>query len=745
MIAVFTREWRAFFRSLRGCVIAALFVFLTGLFVTVHHFIYGATAYEEVLSLLSVGAALLLPLLTVPLFFAEREGEAELFALLPLTKKEIYLGKYLFALSILGLMTGILAACPLLLRYAVPVNLPAAYAALLGFLLLEHAVLAAGLLLSATLKKRWVAYAVSYGALVAALALQAVSGYLTGAWGRIVETLSVFGAFSSLGEGRAEARTLILYASLSVLFGRLFLLKTKKHSRVSRKKRIRLAVLSLAGALLLNAGALLIPAGAVRLDLTEEKTYTLSVENRNLLRGLNRDVTLTVINADRSDRHLEAFLETVDAASSRVSVRYAKGEEEAELLERAGLPPEATPAYTLVAESEKRAFYLGYADLFYYENANANIVAFVNYYRALYGSSGSGGGGVRMSASEYAAYYSMLGQSEAYAEYFDALVHESYLYFQGEMLVSLLEYVAADVIPKEYILTGHGETGTEGSLMGEMLASFGEQTYTPLDLNAVNEIPEDASAVVMLTPATDYTEGQINALRAYLERGGTLTVVTGQRNLTETPALMGLLASYGLSATSETVWREIEEKTEDGDTTPEKTRSDTVEVKINTEHEVFSVLASDGSLAPAIKSGNAIRMGENGDPSLVHTPLLISSASARLGEGAEATGEYVLAAAAENAAGAKLVWFTGGDSFTVSATSYADENIYDVYLLMMSAKWTELIYRSETVLPDAKLYEPVYVSVGERTALTVGIVTIFLIPLALVTAGFVVRYKRGKA
>lgn len=750
MIAVLKREWRAFFRSLRGCVILAAFVFLTGLFVTVRHFIYGSTAFEEVLSLLSVGVAFLLPLLTVPLVFSEREGEEELYALLPLTGREIYFGKYLFTLSILGLMTGILAICPLLLSYAGSVNLLSAYGALLGFALLEHGILAACLLLSVTLKKRWLTYAVSYGALVLAVALQAVSGYLTGIPKRIVESLSVFGAFPSLGEGRVEARTVILYVSLSALFALLFFRKMRGGGKKPRRLGIRLSALSLAGILLLNGAALLIPAGAVRLDLTKEKVYTLSKENRELLRGLDRDVTLTVINADRSDRKLETVLETADAASSRLSVRYASSAEAGELLARAGVTLESIPAYTLVAESDRRVACIGYTDLFYYENANADIVTFVNYYRALYGMSASSGSGVQMSAEEYAVYYSLLSQNESYADYFEALVNESDLYFQGEALISLVEYVAAELIPTEYILTGHGETELAGSLMGDMLASFGEQSYTPLDLNTAKAIPEDASAVLVFRPTQDYTEGQIAALRAYLERGGTLTVVTGQSNLTATPALMGLLASYGLSATAETVWVETETQTDgtDGDTgesAVEKTRSDTVEVKINTDHEVFASLAGDGSLAPAVKSGNAILTNGNGDPSLICTPLLISSASARLGEGAESVGEYTLAAAAENAAGARLVWFTGGESYTVSAEEYGDGNIYGVYLLMLSAKWTDLTWQSEVSATDTRLYESAYVTVGEKAALTVGIITIFLIPLSLIAAGAIVRYKRKRA
>lgn len=754
MRAVFLREWRSFFRSLRGYVFLGAFLFLSGLFITVYHFIYGTAAFEVVLELLSAGVAFLLPLLAIPLFAAERSGGDELLRLLPLSGRQIRLGKYLFGVSILGLMTAILGLVPLLLGYLTDVNLSSAYAALLGFLLLEHALLCLSLWLSAAVKKPSAAWGVSYGILVALTALQSVSGWLVGMPRRIVESLSFFGAFSSLGEGRAELRTVILYLSLAALF--LLLYGAGAQGRTARsgvapKGRGILAVsVVCVCAILLNTVCLLIPVGAARLDLTGAKYYSISEKNRTLLSELDEDVTLYVMNADRSDRKLEAYLETLDGASSHLSVRYADGEKESELLARANLTPDTTLAYTMVAATEDRATYVDYIDLFYYENGNANIVSFVNYYRSMTGAAATSGSSVQMGLDEYYTYYNLLGQSESYAEYYTALVQESYLYFRGELLISMIEYVTADLIPTEYILTGHGEMDPKGTLLYDLMSSFGEDEYRALDLSAVSEIPADAASVLLAMPKEDYSEAEIGMLKDYLARGGTLSVVTGQSNLTDTPTLMSFLASYGLTATAETVRQTVEKETDetDGETGEPvivTEESDVADVKVNTDHQSFVTLAGESALAPAVKGGNPIFFAETEDPSLVLTPLLTTSEKAYLGEDKSATGAYVLAAAAENGDGARLCWMTGGESYAVAIDEYSDAGLYDVFLLAMTMKWTDLVFRTQVETSAAKLYEETYLAVGENTPLVVGIVTILILPLALVSTGWIIRYKRKKA
>ena len=58
-------------------------------------------------------------------------------------------------------------------------------------------------------------------------------------------------------------------------------------------------------AVLLNTGAFLLPSHVGRLDMTRSGTYTLSDQVKEFLSGLERDVTVYVLDADGSDKKLD--------------------------------------------------------------------------------------------------------------------------------------------------------------------------------------------------------------------------------------------------------------------------------------------------------------------------------------------------------------------------------------------------------------------------------------------------------
>ena len=739
MIAVFQNEWRRYFRSVRGYLFTGLFVFLFGLFATVYHFYYGIGDFEVVLSFLAVGVALLLPLLTVPLF-RKRAGEAELLLLLPLRKKQVILGKYLFAVSVIGAMGGIFALWALFLGYLTEVNLLAAFGSILGFLLLTHGMLLFYAFVAVTAKKSRTAFLVSYAVTVVLVILQRLANELTGIGRRILESVSVFGTFSAFGEGRLELRAMLLYLSLTAVFGVLFFHKTlgKENPTNGGGSVRRIVAILCVCAIVINGISFLLPAGTAALDMTVGKRYTVEERNRELLKSLDREVTLTVMNADGSDRALEAYLEILDGMSPWVKVRYAKGEDEAELLASAGLTAATTPTYTLVASTDKRAAYVDYIDLFYYVNTNANVVGFVNYYRAMSGISPTSDSMVQIGMNEYYTYYNLLGSGASYAEYFAALVQESVLYFEGDSIISLIEYAAADMIPREYVLTGNGEKDPKGTLLYELLATFGEDAYTPLDLTETGEIPADAASVLIFRPTEDYSAEEIGALRSYLERGGTVTVITDPTNLTATPALMALLSSYGMTPSGETVRQEITveippEEGEDGEPTTSIEQSDTVGVQTNVKHPAFSSLAGETALAPTVTRGNALTLTQTEGITL--TPLLTTSEKAYLGENKSETGAYTLAAAAESETGARLIWLTGGDTFAATLSEYTNGTLYAAYLLALTMKWTDLVYVPTVEMGEGRQYEGAYLTVSTKTATGVGIVTILVLPALLVGFG----------
>jgi hypothetical protein len=105
--------------------------------------------------------------------------------------------------------------------------------------------------------------------------------------------------------------------------------------------------------------------------------------------------------------------------------------------------------------------------------------------------------------------------------------------FKGEeqFTSAILSLVAPDV-PKVYFVTGHGEAALAGAgaaatdrslrVLEESLKRENMETADTTLLSG--EVPEDADVLVIVGPTRAYTEAEIDALGAFLDRGGRLLV-----------------------------------------------------------------------------------------------------------------------------------------------------------------------------------------------------------------------------
>src|SRR5262249_61721906 len=77
----------------------------------------------------------------------------------------------------------------------------------------------------------------------------------------------------------------------------------------------------------------------------------------------------------------------------------------------------------------------------------------------------------------------------------------------------------------------------------------------PLLLPSVEQLPDDASVVVLAGPTRPLTEGAINALDAYLKRGGRLLALVGPRAGSDKAGekLTSFLAGSGVTVGNEHV------------------------------------------------------------------------------------------------------------------------------------------------------------------------------------------------
>lgn len=752
MKSIFKREWRSLFHSFHGFLFLGLFFSITGSLLTVFHFLYGYANFEFDLSYLTIFLWVLLPLVTIPLFREDREGGTkELLLSLPLSPFDILWGKILAAFSFLGLAILIVSICPLILGFFGTVHYLSAYMACFAFLIFGVAVLSIEIFISLAVKNPILVWVISYSLPMGAILLNYLSNILPLAFAEPLRLLTLFGSFTPFVFGSFSLGHAAFYLSVGAIFLCLTLFLGKRvygrgrppkdESSVKKVKKATLLSVSLLVlcALLLNVGIFLIPRPFRTYDVSQYRYYTFSDNTKDFLSSVDEDVTLYVICEGEREMRFEYFLDSFASHSSHIKLSRLSLEDSDEVLAKVSITKENLSGvqYVLVLEGEKRAEAVDYSSLFFYITNNQSLNQL---------------GLSRMTLSEYYQYYNyiyqMASQDESYTSYLDYLVNDTYMYFQGESILSqMLEYVTAELIPTNYVLTGHGEVISENSLFTNMLSTYGV-TYATLDLSASAEIPEDASNLILLAPTEDYSASEVDAMKAYLDGGGQMILVTGEENLSM-PNLTALLSSYGLRAESGAVWDEVEVKdTEEGEEAETTTEwQSSVSVTVNDTHDSMAMSGSAGQLTPVITGGNAISFFETDDPSLILTPLLTTSENAAIEKNPDAKGEKVLAAAAETSKGAHLVWFTGAPSYTVTTdVAMVDESvIYNNFCLYLAMNWTGVRYGSVLTAPDPIRYTEASLTVNESSVAFYGSLMILLIPAALIGCGVILRYKRKKA
>lgn len=115
-------------------------------------------------------------------------------------------------------------------------------------------------------------------------------------------------------------------------------------------------------------------------------------------------------------------------------------------------------------------------------------------------------------------------------------------------LTNALDQVVNNRSLTVYFTQGHQEYPIDGTEAGflQAAAALEEKAYTvkPLNLAEVQEVPADASVVVVAGPAAEFFEAEVSALERYLERGGSLMLLIDPRT---NPRLDALLDPWGVT------------------------------------------------------------------------------------------------------------------------------------------------------------------------------------------------------
>lgn len=689
MKAILKREFKSYFTSMLGYVFLTIFLLLTGIMFYLVNIGYMLSSMTGFFSSVIDIAIFFLPLLTMRLFSEDRKHKTDqLLLTAPVSTWEIVLGKFLAAMGVF--LVGVLITLIYPIMLAMWGNLPVAETVncYIGFILLCSVILAIGAFMSSVTESQIVAAVGTYGIIILTMLLGRISTFVSSELlVRALMWLSPISRFSDFTLGILNFEPVIYYLSLTALF--LFFTVTVFEKRKTGKGAAVLTIAAIVIVILVNVFVSVLGSKIpLKADFTSNKMYALSDRTKELLKDYDTDTDIYIL-ASEADQ---------DERISSVLAQYAANGK--------------TIRVTNINTAENPTFGKKYVENGESLMANSVIVD----------------GGDRSRVMSMTELYGVDAQSGQYTS----------LNVENK-INSALKYVASEEQLTAYMTTGHSELEVQG--VANKLIS---ENYSVKMWNSLTEdVPADASIVMIVRPVEDLSTAEITKLDKYLLSGGSVQVYfdVDSQSLTN---LYSYLRSWGITVNDDIV--------------VETDRSQTVALGqsglglfmpvVKSTEFTESIIDNKRTIAYFPYSKSLTQEFEaNGQ--IAVTPILTSSDKAYTGtvETTEKTdaskeGELIVGALSEDNTHSSSVYVSGNTFLltrdpSILANDYGLAN-YDY--LMNLINYTTGTEDSFTVSEKALVNN--VISITQSTAVIVFALAVIIIPLVILILGLIVWIKR---
>ena len=453
------------------------------------------------------------------------------------------------------------------------------------------------------------------------------------------------------------------------------------------------AVIVIAIAIIVNMAVGALPSTVTQFDMTTNSIYSLSDQTKAIVRSVDKDVNLYLLATQGNE----------DATVSRLLDRYAELNEH---LKISSVDPTAQPTFL---DSYDLSMYQLYA--------NSVLVDCEGRYR-------------------------LVNYTDIFVTDYD-MDYNTYNYttttnFNGENeLTNAIHYVTNENLPKIYTLTGHGEAELDDSIVA-MIEQDNMETEA-LSLLSYEEVPDDASVIIINAPTADLSEDEADLLAQWLASGGHILLLTENFATEDMPSLLKVTQSMGLSTQNGLIV--------EGDNRMHLNGYPYYLLPDLQSHEITDSLI-DGRYYVLMSLAQPIV--ETGSGEATVSFLMTTSSSAYVkADGLEAeyvqkedgdeTGTFHPAAAAENGNG-KLCWFTSAEilnSRLDRMVSGANSNLF-----MNALNW--MCDQTESISIRAKSLDGTGLTVTGAQSSFWSAVMIGMIPIVLIVTGILIYMRRKR-
>ncbi len=458
-----------------------------------------------------------------------------------------------------------------------------------------------------------------------------------------------------------------------------------------------LTAIVLAVLLVINLVVDLIP---MRLDLTRNKLYSLSKETYKVLDNLEEDITIYTVNpVNQGIPLLEEILYRYQSYSDKIKVDY--------------IDPDRDPVKAQRFTKDDKTLSKGDIIVAADSGDDAKFKHIKSYELVNY---------------DYSSGYTATPQSMAVEQ----------------RVTSAIVYVSEAEAPVVYMLEGHGETDLDADIKRQM--ELENYTIQSLNLLIKKTVPEDADILIINSPSTDLTDEEEAAIREYLENEGRAIFLMDFMKDQKLDNFNSLLKSYGVATNKRVIIEGNEEKHypfyphyllpefEDHDiTSPFKSNTIFLVMPVAQGIDILETRRNTLKIEPLMKSSkdSYARTAE----SMENTKTFEKS------EG-DTDGPFNLAVAIKDEVFDQVTLETKVTKLVVFGTSgFLGTDLQGrINLTINSLNW--LIDREQSITIQPKSIYEVPLNVTANTFRIYGFISVLLIPIGALVAGFVVWLRR---
>lgn len=509
MLAIYKRELKSYFQSFTGFLFIAVTLFFVSLYYIVYNLMSGYPYFSYAIANVIILFLIAIPVLCMRVLSEERKNKTDqLILTVPVSVGDIVVGKFLALATVFAIPTLIICLYPLSMSLFGSVPMGENYIAILGFFLYGMASIATCIFVSSLTESVVISAVLSFIMMFVGYMMSGITSMIstTGNWfTKLLNCYDTYTPFSELLNGTLNLKSVAYYLLLTALLLFLTVQSIQKRRYSVSVKNFSFSAYSTVSIALAIVAVVAVnfvidemPVSWTNLDVTTEKIYSLTDQTKEYVKGMTEDATIYVIAAESSaDTVLAHTLERVDELSDHLTVEYVDP----------SVNPRFHQQYTdsitmnsLIIVSEKRNKVVDYSSIYESEGS-------YDYYTGSYNSTTTG--------------------------------------YDGEgQILSALDYVMSDDMPKLYLTQGHGEYEFSSTFLNGFQKENVE--YETINLMNLEEIPETAAGVVINGATADFSKDDTEKVLNYLKNGGKVILVTGLTD-EETPNIDSILEYMGLS------------------------------------------------------------------------------------------------------------------------------------------------------------------------------------------------------